>query len=365
MIGRFEMAYRRTVLTAAVAAGALGTAAYWATRPSYSDAVAGVWTSPKPGDLPEADYLVHYARLAANSHNTQPWVFRVRKGGIDILPDASRATPVVDPDNHHLYASLGCAAENLALAAGSLGQRADIGFASDGIRVDLLPGGAIDPLFAAITQRQCTRSAYDGSTVSAEDQALLAAAATVEGAQVMILADPAEVAPVADLILAGVRAQTDDPAFVEELRGWLRFSTSRAVSTGDGLYSACSGNPVLPEWLGGFLFARFFTADAKAEKAKVQITSSVGLAVIVSDRDDPEHWVAAGRSYQRFALQATALGLKHAFMNQAVEVPETRAALAAHLGLGGRRPDLILRFGRAADLPKSLRRPLADVSRAT
>lgn len=52
-------------------------------------------------------------------------------------------------------------------------------------------------------------------------------------------------------------------------------------------------------------------------------------------------------------------------MNQAVEVPETRAALAAHLGLGGRRPDLILRFGRAADLPKSLRRPLADVSRAT
>lgn len=89
MTGRFEVADRRTVLTAAIAAGALGTAAYRATRPSYSDAVTGVWTSPKPGDLPEADYLVHYARLAASSHNTQPLVFRVRKGGIDILPDVA------------------------------------------------------------------------------------------------------------------------------------------------------------------------------------------------------------------------------------------------------------------------------------
>lgn len=38
-----------------------------------------------------------------------------------ILPDLSRRCPAVDPDDHHLYGSLGCAAENLLLAARAAG----------------------------------------------------------------------------------------------------------------------------------------------------------------------------------------------------------------------------------------------------
>ncbi|MFM9887270.1 MAG: Tat pathway signal protein, partial [Burkholderiales bacterium] len=59
--------------------------------------------------------LVRYATLAASSHNTQPWTFKIEPGRIAILPDLSRRCPAVDPDDHHLYASLGCAAENLLL----------------------------------------------------------------------------------------------------------------------------------------------------------------------------------------------------------------------------------------------------------
>jgi hypothetical protein len=191
----------------------------------------------------------------------------------------------------------------------------------------------------------------------------LAAAGTGGGARTVLLTTPAEIAPVTDLIVAGTRTQTADPAFVAELLAWLRFSTARAVRTGDGLYAACSGNPVLPEWLGGFMFGRFFTAEAEAEKVRRQIATSAGLAVIISEADDPAHWVAAGRAYQRLALTATVLGLKHAFVNQAVEVPGTRAELSSLLGLGNGRPSLVLRFGRAEAMPKSLRRPLAEVIR--
>ena len=42
--------------------------------------------------------LIRFATLAPNGHNTQPWKFRVRDQRIDILPDFSRRTPVVDPD---------------------------------------------------------------------------------------------------------------------------------------------------------------------------------------------------------------------------------------------------------------------------
>jgi hypothetical protein len=68
---------------------------------------------------PETSDLIRYATLAANSHNTQPWRFKISDVGIEILPDMARQIAIVDPDNHHLFASLGCAAENLAIACGA------------------------------------------------------------------------------------------------------------------------------------------------------------------------------------------------------------------------------------------------------
>src|SRR6202035_5037726 len=61
--------------------------------------------------------LVRYATLAPSSHNTQCWKFRVQERSITIEADVSRRCPVVDPDDHHLFVSLGCATENLAQAA--------------------------------------------------------------------------------------------------------------------------------------------------------------------------------------------------------------------------------------------------------
>jgi hypothetical protein len=104
------------------------------------------------------------------------------------------------------------------------------------------------------------------------------------------------------------------------------------------------------------------TARGEIEKYLAQIRSSAGVAVFVSERNDRMHWVEAGRACQRFALQATALGLKCAFINQPVEVPDVRGQFAAYLGIGDRRPDLVMRFGYGPELPKSLRRPVGQVA---
>jgi len=83
--------------------------------------------------------------------------------------------------------------------------------------------------------------------------------------------------------------------------------------------------------------------------------------VFVAQHDNPEHWVLAGRACQRFALAATALGLKHAFINQPVEVARLRPELAALIGMPGRRPDIVMRFGYGAALPFSARRTVDAV----
>ena len=85
------------------------------------------------------------------------------------------------------------------------------------------------------------------------------------------------------------------------------------------------------------------------------------MAVFISEASDKAHWVEAGRCYERFALQATALGIRNAMLNQPVEVSVLRPQFATAFGMGSGRPDLVVRFGRGPAMPKSLRRSLQSV----
>jgi hypothetical protein len=108
-------------------------------------------------------------------------------------------------------------------------------------------------------------------------------------------------------------------------------------------------------------FDWFSTAQTENEQYARQMRSSAGVAVFVGAGETPADWVAVGQACQRFALQATALGLKHAFINQPVEVARLRPQLAALIGLPGRRPDIVMRFGYGPTLPWSPRRPVDAV----
>lgn len=314
---------------------------------------------------PEAGDLIRYATLGANSHNSQPWRFKVKNTGIDILPDTARRLSEVDPDDHHLFASLGCAAENLAIA-GAMGEKPGVlTFAPErggAVRFDWGGDAVAEPaLFAAIPKRQSTRGEYNGKSVSAADLASLSAAAAVSNVDLVLITDRPKINQVRDLVVAGNTAQMADPAFVRELKAWLRFNPAQALRTGDGLFSATSGNPTGPSWLAPTIFYFAFKAETENDKYARQIATSAGIAVFVAQGEGPEHWVQAGRACQRFALAATALGLKHAFLNQTVEVARLRPELAALIGMPGRRPDIVMRFGYGAALPYSARRPVAAV----
>jgi hypothetical protein len=313
---------------------------------------------------PEIRDFIRYATLAANSHNTQPWRFRLGAGQIEILPDLSRRIPVVDPDDHHIFASLGCAGENMVIAAAARGCAGDLQFKSGDPNSLIFSFGNVSTsdrsLFDAVPLRQSTRSDYDGRPVGASDLATLATTAKVPGADLVLITDRAEMNKIRDIVIAANSAQMANPAFVRELKTWLRFNPRQAMVAGDGLFGLLTGNPSLPTWLGPPVLDWFFNAASENKKYIRQIASSAGLAIFVSEHDNPEHWIAAGRSSQRFALQATALGLKHAFVNQPVEVVRFRPELAALVGMAGRRPDLIMRFGYGPAVPFSVRRPVAD-----
>ena len=334
---------------------------------NYSDKVSETWRHNELG-FPLHDYnvLVRYATLAASSHNTQPWIFRLEPNRVWVLPDLSRRCPAVDPDDHHLYASLGCATENLLLAAQAVGLKGHCKFDAStlGVQIDLEEATAVrSALFDAIPLRQCSRSEYDGTLLTTNELEQLQDAGHGDGVSVLLMASAEQKDLVAGYVAKGNKAQFADPAWVRELKSWIRFNGKEAVRSGDGLYGPAMGNPDVPRWLGLLAMKAMFSAKNQNKKDHRHIQSSSAIAVIHSEADDISHWVEAGRCYQRLALQAAALGLRTAFINQPVEVAKLRPEFAHAIGIGDRRPDLIVRIGRGSEMPRSLRRPIEDVLR--
>lgn len=307
--------------------------------------------------------LVRYATLAASGHNTQPWSFAITENVIDIHPDFTRRLPAVDPDNRELWISLGCALENLLVAARAAGYAPEVTYpdTADFIRVGLTPdtpqGGT---LFDAIPLRQNTRSAYDGTPIPTTDLDQVQAVPLEPGVVLHVITSPTELTTVGEYVNQGNLRQYADPAFVDELIAWVRFNKKEALASHDGLYAPSSGNPEVPRWLGQLVVAGTQPPQqADADAAKLR--SSPGAVVVASESDDKTAWVRTGQVYERLALTMTALNITSAFLNQPIEVAAVRGQFQSALGLGAALPQLLVRVGYAAPLPRSLRRPVEQV----
>ena len=212
---------RRAALRATAGALATGVLA-WGGDGGYDEAVRRTWRHGE-GTPPDRTALfrelVRYAALAPNGHNTQPWKFRLRQDGVDILPDYSRRTPVVDPDDHHVWVSLGCAAENLVQAAEGIGFKSVVTVTGKGVQIDLSTAPAQRTLlFEAIPRRHTTRAEYDGRALTSNEIRALERAASSLDVRIELLTNQKQLNQVRDSVIAGNTAQMADPAFIRELR---------------------------------------------------------------------------------------------------------------------------------------------------
>ena len=316
--------------------------------------------------------IARYATMAPNSHNTQPWRMSICENELTISPDFSRRCPVVDPDDHHIFVTLGCAAENAVQAALAFGLEADCRFdaETDSIRIHFEPCQAKQTdLFHAVPFRQTSRCEFDGAPLSQSELTELVSAAndcatqSNQSVKLLLFTGREQIDAITQFVVEGNRQQMLDPAFVSELKHWIRFSYSNAIERGDGLFGISTGSPAVPEWIGKRLFDFVFRISSETKKYERQMRSSTGVAVFIGKDETKSRWIDVGRSFERFALQATEMGVLHSHVNQPVEVPSIRNDFANWLGVPDSRPDLVIRFGRGTPMPKSLRRPLDAVVR--
>lgn len=314
------------------------------------------------------NFLVECAIKAPSGHNTQPWKFENIDHGIIIHPDFKRALPVVDAENYELYISLGCALENLLIAAKQKDYNCNVRYpenASSSIIIDLTKDdagkGTFDILFNEIVKRQVTKSKYNDKSLSDDVLKQLGSCFNFEGITMRILDSKKDLENLIPLIIEANNLQFNNRNFLNELVHWIRFSKNEAKKKQDGIWSATMGMPGLGRLLGSLVMKNFVTTKSEENRLIELLRHSQGLAIFISDTNNTEAWVKTGQAFQRFGLTSTHLGVSHAHLNMPCEEIVVRQKLAKELGIEHMHPLLLIRYGYAERMPYSYRRSFEDV----
>jgi hypothetical protein len=318
-------------------------------------------------EIPPADFefLVSKATKAPSGHNTQPWRFRQNGSVVEIHPDFDRRLPVVDPDDRELFVSLGCAAENLCLAAQNIGYEPSVAVGDTGIIAVALTEGVdikSNPLFEQIDLRQTNRSIYTGEEIALDALKRLQAIRSEDGVSVHYYArQTKQFNDIEQYVLRGNTHQMQNEAFKAELKSWMRFNKKHQDQTLDGLSYAVFGAPNLPRWMAKLIMSMAINAKTQNKADREKIASASHLVLFTTRENSRREWVNLGRTLQRFLLTATELGIAHAYLNQPNEEPEIAAEMTKTLDLDGEYPTVLLRVGYGEQQAYSKRRPIGDV----
>ena len=311
--------------------------------------------------------IIKYAAKAPSGHNTQPWKFKIESDSISILPDFTRALPVVDSDNHALYISLGCALENLIIAANQFDYETKVTIHNSGnetfIQVDLYQVKEIKKtdLFNFIVKRQVTRNKYSPEKIQKEALRELFDDVLDKSVQVKLFLSETEIKNLTPYIIEGNNLQFNNKAFVKELVSWFRFSEKEVLLKGDGLWSASMGLPNMGRCIGNFIMKNFVTAKSEAKRWEKIISKSAGFALFMVEKNDTEHWIKLGQTFQRFGLKATKMNISHAHVNMPCEELPVREKMIQNFQLNEYTPLLLIRFGYSNPLPYSYRRNINEI----
>lgn len=322
---------------------------------------------PHGNNISPADFefLVSKAVKAPSGHNTQPWKFRQNESAVEIHPNFDRRLPVVDPDDRELFVSLGCAVENLCLAAQTKGYKSAVSVGDTGVvTVSLMEKADIktNPLFNQIDARQTNRSVYSGEEIALDALKRLQAIRSEDGVSVHYYArQTKQFNDIEQYALRGNTHQMQNEAFKAELKSWMRFNKKHQDQTLDGLSYAVFGAPNVPRWMAEPIMSMAVNAKAQNKADRKKIESASHLVLFTTANNTPNEWVGLGRTLQRFLLTATELEIVHSYLNQPNEEAEIATEMARILGLTGEYPTILLRIGYGKQQAYSKRRPVEDV----
>jgi nitroreductase len=280
---------------------------------------------PSTGDIEEqATFLLRYAILAPSSHNSQPWEFMVTGNEIAVDADESRWLEAADPQKRELYISVGCALENICVAAEKFGFDPQVAYhePSDAdyvATVTLLNDAELSnsrssELFDAPTTRYTSHDPFEKRPLGDGVREKLRARVIEDHVSLHLVDNSETKTAISELQAEADRLLMEDPTYRKELGHWI------------GL--GALGSSWLMARIGQAVVTHLDIGDREAAKNSKLIDSAPALGVLTAASDDSTAQVRTGQAFERVALLATTDGVAVHPMSQTLERPELRTRLS-------------------------------------
>lgn len=307
--------------------------------------------------------MATYAINAPSSHNTQPWIIFIKDYGFEIYPDFNQPLPIVDNSNRELYISLGCAIENICLAANEKGYGESLTFIQSEnqqiyVRIDLSKGTANpSALFSQIGKRQTNRSAFFDRVIPEKEITKLSILKLEDGIKRFIYKyDNTEFNLIRSFVREANEIQMADNQYKDELLSWIRFTSGQLSQLQNGLSYKTLGASIIPPFLRKIIIKSQLNASAQNKADEKRMQTSSHFVLFTCEKNAPEEWIKLGRSLQRFLLQTCKMRIASGFLNQPCEVEVIANKMKECLQIESTYPGILLRIGYARPVAYSPRK---------
>jgi hypothetical protein len=344
-IGRRTLLKGAGAVTLLVVGGSAWRAVDQGVFSSGQGAAYEPWQDWQNDDLEWPLILVKAAILAANPHNTQPWLFRVTASRIEVFADTHRNLGAMDVYLREMHIGLGCAVENMLLAAQANGYETQLtlipGTLPDvsnstpilAATLDLSPGETVvSELYTAIPHRHTDRAPYDAAHVvtTTDREALKTLSSDHPDVKVFLLTSKEKRTQFTEGSIQATKDIIDDAIMAHDSAEWFRHSWKDVQQYKDGPYIDTAGVSPMMRVLVKMLPPVSEETENKywleATATTLAATPVMGFIAVRALYDRPQA-LQAGQVWQRAHLWATTQGLSMQPVNQMVEIVDRELEL--------------------------------------
>lgn len=273
-------------------------------------------------------FLLNYAILAPSTHNTQPWLFKIKGESCEIYKDNKLTLPYADPFGRDLYISIGCAIENLIIASKYFKVFKDIKYYSkenliaevffQNLNQTIESDPKFEKFIIGIKQRLNARGLFENKSIPENIiNEIYNLNDSKELIKINILTDKRKIEEVAKLVSQGLEIAYQNKNFRQEMSKWINNNLSKRK---DGIPGYALKMPLLISFIFPFLIRNFNLGKKLGYLNYISVRSAPVSILISAKENTPLNWVKVGQIAERIMVYLASENIRNSIFVSAIEM---------------------------------------------